>query len=83
MNVNHYTMSEPIDRIWLAAGIVTGLLLSTVVIPPRRTVSEVPGPADANTVYHTDSGCVRVAATEVPCTSETDSFNLLASLQKK
>jgi hypothetical protein len=71
-----------LDGIWFAAGVTVGLLLSSVVIPPRRTVSKVPDPTDGNLVYHTDTGCVRVEATEVPCTSETDSFNLLASLKK-
>mgnify|MGYP000008649792 FL=1 len=71
-----------LDGIWFAAGVTVGLLLSSVVIPPRRTVSRVPDPMDEKLVYHTDTGCVRVEATEVPCTSETDSFNLLASLKK-
>jgi len=71
-----------LDGIWFAAGVTFGLLLSTVVIPPRRTVSKVPDPMDMDIVYHTDTGCVHVESTEVPCTSETDSFNLLASLKK-
>ena len=71
-----------LDGIWFAAGVTVGLLMSSVVIPPRRTVSRVPDPMDEKVVYHTDTGCVRVEATEVPCTSETDSFNLLASLKK-
>ena len=71
-----------LDGIWFAAGVTVGLLMSSVVIPPRRTVSRVPDPMDGKLVYHTDTGCVRVEATEVPCTSETDSFNLLASLKK-
>ena len=75
-------MALPLDGIWFAAGVTVGLLLSSVVIPPRRTVSRVPDPSDGNLVYHTGTGCVHVEATEVPCTSETDSFNLLASLKK-
>lgn len=71
-----------IDGLWFAAGAVFGLLLSSIVIPPRRTVSRVPDPLDGKTLYRTDTGCVRVEATEVPCTAETDSFNLLASLKK-
>jgi hypothetical protein len=68
-----------LDGIWFAAGVTFGLLLSSVVIPPRRTVSKVPDPMDEKLVYHTDTGCVRVEATEVPCTAEPDSLNLLAS----
>jgi hypothetical protein len=71
-----------IDGIWFVAGVTFGLLLSTIVIPPTRTIPKVPDPADGERVYHTDTGCVHVEATEVPCTSETDSFNLLASLKK-
>jgi len=71
-----------IDGLWFAAGAVFGLLLSSIIIPPRRTVSKVPDPLDNNPLYHTDTGCVRIQATEVPCTAETDSFNLLASLKK-
>jgi hypothetical protein len=71
-----------IDGIWFVAGVTFGLLLSTIVIPPKRTVSKVPDPADGQLIYHTETGCVHVEATEVPCTSETDSFNLLASLKK-
>lgn len=72
-----------IDGIWFAAGVVFGLLLSTIAIPPRRTVSKVPDPSDGKLLYRTDTGCVHVEATEIPCTSETDSFNILASLQNK
>jgi hypothetical protein len=71
-----------IDGLWFVAGVTFGLLLSTIVIPPTRNVSKVPDPTDEERIYYTETGCVRVEATEVPCTSETDSFNLLASLKK-
>jgi len=71
-----------IDGIWFVAGVTFGLLLSTIVIPPKRTVSKVPDPSDGQLVYHTDTGCVHVEAIKVPWTTETDSFNLLASLKK-
>jgi len=67
---------------WLAAGLIFGLLVSTVVIPPTRKKVSVPQPNDSS-VYHTDSGCVRFEATEVPCGEESDSFNVIASLHKK
>lgn len=71
-----------IQLIWVAAGVIFGMLISTVLIPPSRKVSSVPRPNDSG-VYHTDTGCVHVESTEVPCGEEADSFNLLASLTKK
>jgi hypothetical protein len=67
---------------WLIAGLIVGLLISTVLIPPTRKKISIPRPNDSS-IYHTDSGCVRFVAVEVPCVSEPDSLNLLASLTKK
>jgi hypothetical protein len=67
---------------WLVAGLILGLLISTVLIPPTRKKVSIPQPNDSS-IYHTDSGCVRFVAVEVPCVSEPDSLNLLASLAKK
>ena len=67
-----------IELPWLAAGLVIGLLMSTVVIPPTRKEIKVPQPND-NSVYHTETGCVRFTAVEVPCVMDADSLNLLAS----
>lgn len=63
---------------WLVAGLLTGFVIGTVFIPPTRKSSGVPRPGDRE-VFHTDTGCVRFESTEVPCTSEPDSLNLLAS----
>lgn len=63
---------------WIVVGLITGMLLSTVLIPPSRKTKSVPSPHD-NSVYHTDTGCVRFTAVEVPCVAEADSLNLLAS----
>lgn len=70
-----------IELRWLVAGLVVGLLIATVLVPPTRKKMSVPSPAD-NSIYHTDTGCVRFTAIEVPCTAESDSLNLLASLAK-
>jgi hypothetical protein len=67
---------------WIIVGVVVGMLLSTVFIPPTRKVKTVPSPHD-NSVYHTDTGCVRFTAVEVPCVAEPDSLNLLASNNDK
>jgi hypothetical protein len=71
-----------IELRWLVAGLIFGLLISTVLIPPTRKQVKVPQPNDTS-VYHTDTGCVRFSATEVPCVEGADSMNLLASLSKK
>lgn len=71
-----------IELPWVVAGVVFGLLVSCVFVPPTRKVKSVPQPNDSS-IYHTDTGCVRFTAVEVPCTQEPDSFNLLASLTKK
>jgi hypothetical protein len=63
---------------WLIAGVLTGLILGSVFIPPTRKTSGVPHPGSPE-VFHTETGCVRFEATEVPCTAEPDSLNLLAS----
>ena len=70
-----------IDLKWLAVGLISGLLIASVMVPPKRSVASVPEPNDTK-VYHTATGCVRVSSVEVPCTAEPESFNLLASLHK-
>jgi hypothetical protein len=70
-----------IELKWVVAGLILGLLISTVVIPPTRKKVMIPQPNDSS-VYHTDTGCVRFSALEVPCVAEADSLNLLASVSK-
>ena len=65
---------------WVVAGVIVGLLIGTVLIPPTRKVKVLPQPRDEST-YHTDSGCVRFLSEEVPCESEVGSLNLLADKQ--
>ncbi len=71
-----------IELRWLVAGLIVGMLLSTVFIPPTRKLKTVPSPNDSS-VYHTDTGCVRFVSEEVPCVEGADSLNLLASVGKK
>ena len=68
--------------LWIVAGIIVGMLIACIIVPPTRKQVAVPSPYD-NDVFHTDTGCVRTHAIEVPFGSEADSFNLLASLNKK
>jgi hypothetical protein len=63
---------------WIAAGVILGLLISTVMVPPSRKIKTLPSPNDEST-YHTGTGCVRFVSEEVPCTAEPDSLNLLAN----
>ena len=63
---------------WIVGGLIVGMLISTILIPPNRTEIKVPVPNDAST-YHTPTGCVRIDSTEVPCVEDADSLNLLAS----
>lgn len=65
---------------WIAAGIIVGMLISTVIVPPTRKHASLPQPRDQG-VYTTTTGCVRFESVEVPCTDEPDSLNLLASKQ--
>ena len=62
-------------------GILTAMLLVSVFNPPLRKVPVVPSPSYAKT-YSTPTGCVVIHSTEVPCTSESVSLNLLASKDK-
>jgi hypothetical protein len=71
-----------IDLRWFVAGLIIGMLMSTVFIPPTRKLKSVPAPNDSS-VYHTETGCVRFVSEEVPCVEGADSLNLLASLGKK
>ena len=68
--------------VWIAAGAIIGMLIACIVVPPTRKQVTVPSPHDTD-VFHTDTGCIRTHAIEVPCGVEADSFNLLASLSKK
>jgi len=66
---------------WVVAGVILGMLISTVIIPPNRKEKALPSPHDPDSVFHTDVGCVRFGAVEVPCNAEPDSLNLLSSKQ--
>ena len=62
-------------------GALVGLLISAVMAPPTRHKPKIPEPNDP-TVYKTETGCVRMQASEVPCPAEPDSLNLLGSQHK-
>jgi hypothetical protein len=66
---------------FLFGGALLGVILSAVMAPPTRKSKQVPTPNDPTT-YKVDTGCVRVRASEVPCTADTDSLNLLGTQHK-
>lgn len=66
---------------WIFIGVLTGLLVVAVFIPPARKDMHLPTPEDKDT-YFTGSGCVKFKAEEVPCTKDATSLNLIASQNK-
>ena len=86
VNIFHYQLLLLVKRImfsleWVFIGIVTGLLMVSVFIPPSRKEPRVPTP-NTKQVYKTSSGCVKFKTHEVPCSQEAMSLNLVASQHK-
>ncbi len=69
-----------IDLTWLFIGSLFGLLVISV-FSSTKSVREIPSP-DESKVYQTDTGCVKFKTTNVHCTSDVVSLNLLASQHK-
>jgi hypothetical protein len=44
--------------------------------PPKREVPTVPTPGD-NDIFHTKTGCVKIQASEVSCSPDSVSLNVL------
>ena len=86
VNIFHSQLLLLVKRImfsleWIFIGVVTGLLMVSVFIPPSRTEPRVPTP-NTKQVYKTSSGCVKFKTHEVPCSQEAMSLNLVASQHK-
>jgi hypothetical protein len=62
-----------IDTFWLFVGVLTGLLVVSVFVPPNHKDNELPTPGD-DTVFHTNSGCVKFKAEETECTDDAKSL---------
>jgi hypothetical protein len=62
---------------YLFGGFLAGLVVTTIVLPPIRNKPQVPVPNDTR-VFHTETGCVRVVATEVPCDGNEVALNFVA-----
>jgi hypothetical protein len=67
-----------INLFWLFIGILAGLLVVSVFIPPNHKENEVPVPND-DSVFHTKTGCVKFKSTEVECSDDAKSLNFIAS----
>jgi hypothetical protein len=61
---------------WIFAGVVSGLLIVSVFNPQVRQVPTVPTPSDTG-VFHTKTGCIQVQASEVQCSPNAVSLNIL------
>ena len=61
---------------YLFIGILAGLLIVCVFEPPKRDIPTVPTPHDTDT-YHTKTGCVKIKADSVPCSTSAVSLNVL------
>lgn len=66
---------------WLFIGILVGLLVVSVFIPPNRKVPSLPTP-HCTDVFHTENGCVKFKTREVECTPSATSLNFVASQHK-
>jgi hypothetical protein len=66
-----------ISLLWLFVGTIVGMLIVAVFSPPPRDEKGVPTP-DSKKPFHTNTGCVKFKAVEVPCDGKQTSLNLVA-----
>ena len=62
-----------IQPFWLFVGVLTGLLVVSVFVPPNHKENELPSPND-DSIFHTKTGCVKFKAEEVECTDNAKSL---------
>lgn len=62
-------------------GVLTGLLITSVFVPPDHKVPSVPTPKDMSPI-HTGTGCVKFHSEEIPCNGQETSLNVIASQHK-
>jgi hypothetical protein len=66
---------------WLFIGFLTGLIISSVFMPPIRDIPQLPTPNGYN-LLNTGTGCVKFKTTEVSCGKDSTSLNFIASQHK-
>jgi hypothetical protein len=62
----------------LFAGVLTGFFVVSVFKPPKRQIATIPTPGDAGS-FTTKSGCIKIKAEPVPCSSSAVSLNVLVN----
>lgn len=62
-----------IDVFWLFVGILTGLFVVAVFIPPNHKDNQLPSVGDTS-IFRTKAGCVRFHSEEVECTKDAKSL---------
>lgn len=67
-----------IDLFWLFVGILSGLLVVSIFIPPNHKSNELPT-HDDDRIFKTKNGCVKFSSDEVECTDDAKSLNFIAS----
>lgn len=67
-----------IDLFWMFVGILTGLLVVSIFVPPNLKDKQLPTPDDTS-IFRTENGCVRFVSEEVPCSNDSKSLNFIAS----
>lgn len=70
-----------VSLFWLFAGILTGLLITSVFSPADHKTKSIPTPNDVSPL-HTETGCVKFRSEEIPCDGHEDSLNVIASKHK-
>jgi hypothetical protein len=61
---------------WIFGGAIIGFLIVSVFNPPVRQILSVPTPDDTG-LFHTKTGCINVQASEVECSDDAISLNIL------
>jgi hypothetical protein len=64
-------------------GFVVGMIIASLFVPPTSNLKMLPHPKEPNRVFKNpkvENGFFQVKCIEVPCTSETDSLNLMSEL---
>jgi hypothetical protein len=62
----------------LFAGVLTGFFVVSIFKPPKRQVQAIPTPGDSG-AFTTKTGCVKIKAEPVPCSSSAVSLNVLVN----
>lgn len=73
------------NPLFMFAGFLFGLVVTSVFVPPNINRKMLPDPKRPNLIYKNpkvENGFFSVRSIEVPCTSETDSLNILSALHK-